>query len=94
MPMFILLGRFTDEGAKNVPGFLAGLDENRARGESLGLKLHGWYLTQGQYDFVVIAEGPDAESVLKQAVGVAGRGMSRSETMRAYTVEEARRLFQ
>lgn len=93
MPMFIILGRFTDEGVKDVSGWVAAFEQNRARGDALGLKLHDMYLTQGQYDYVVIVEAPDAESMLKQTFGVAGTGRGRSETLRAYTIDEVRGLL-
>jgi uncharacterized protein with GYD domain len=60
-----------------------------ARGDRLGIKIHGWYLTQGRYDIVVLAEAPDAETMLAQAAGVAGTGNTRTETLRAYTLDEA-----
>lgn len=93
MPMFILLERFTDEGVKNIPAILDSVKENQARGQKLGLTLHGWYLTQGHYDLVVVVEAPDAETALKQTVAVAGTGMVRSETLRAYTLDEAQQLL-
>ena len=93
MPMFIVLGRFTDEGAKNVSAHMSVVEKNIARGESLGIKLHGWYMTQGQYDQIVVAEAPDEETLMKQAFGVAGGGMLRTETLRAFTLDEVRQLL-
>ena len=94
MPMFIVLGRFTDEGAKNVRNVVAGVQQNMARGERLGLKVHGWYMTQGQYDFVVLAEAPDDGAMLVQEFGVAATGMSRTETLRAYPLQEVQQILQ
>jgi len=93
MPKFVVLGHISDQGAKDMKNFLTVLEQNMSRAESLGIKLHGWYMTQGHYDFVVIAEAPSDETMLKQAFGVAGTGMSRTETMRAYTVDEIRQLL-
>ncbi len=93
MPMFIVLGHISDEGAKNMNSFLSGLEQNMTRAESLGIKMHGWYMTQGKYDFVVVAEAPDDETMLRQAFGVAGTGRARTVTMRAYTVDEIRQLL-
>jgi uncharacterized protein with GYD domain len=94
MPMYIVLGRFTDEGARDIKGILQGFEENRARGEQMGLKPHAIYITQGQYDFVVVVEAPDDQTMLKQSFGVATAGRSRSETLRAYTLDEVRQLVQ
>jgi uncharacterized protein with GYD domain len=89
MAMFIVLGKLTDEGARNVGAARTMVEENLAQGERAGIKFHGWYLTQGRYDFVIIVEAPDAETMLAQAAGVASAGMSRSETLRAWTLDEA-----
>jgi uncharacterized protein with GYD domain len=87
--MFVVLGKFTDQGAKDVQGLRRNVEANLARGERMGVKIHGWYLTQGRYDIVVVAEAPDAETMLAQAAGVAGTGNTRTETLRAFTLDEA-----
>lgn len=92
MPMFVVLGRLTDEGAKHVTDLVAATEENFARATSLGIKNHGWYMTQGHYDFVVIAEAPDAEIIMKQVFGVSSSGRVRTETLRAFTLDEIRQL--
>jgi uncharacterized protein with GYD domain len=57
------------------------------------VKVHGWYLTQGRYDIVVVAEAPDAETMLAQAAGVAGTGNTRTETLRAFTLDQAEQVI-
>lgn len=94
MPIYVVLGRFTDEGAKDIKSWPQIAAQNRARAEQLGMKLHGWYMTQGEYDFVVIAEAPDDETMLVQNLGSAGTGRSRSETLRAYPLEEVKQAIQ
>jgi uncharacterized protein with GYD domain len=89
MAMFVLLTKLTDQGAKNIQSLRTTVEANMARSERLGIKVHGWYLTQGQYDTVVILEAPDAEAVLASAAGVAGKGDFRTETLRAFTLDEA-----
>jgi uncharacterized protein with GYD domain len=89
MAMFVLLNKLTDQGAKNIQSLRTTVEANMARGERLGIKIHGWYLTQGQYDIVVIVEAPDAETMLANAAGVAGTGNVRTETLRAFTLDEA-----
>jgi uncharacterized protein with GYD domain len=89
MATFVVLGKFTDQGAKSIQDLRKFVEGNMARGERLGVKIQGWYLTQGRYDIVVIAEAPDAETMLAQAAGVAGTGSLRTETLRAYTLDQA-----
>ena len=94
MAMFIVLGKFTEGGAKSITNLRQAVEGNMARGERLGIKVHGWYLTQGRYDFVVVAEAPDAETMLAQAAGVSSAGLARVETLRAFTLDEADAVLQ
>ena len=94
MALFVVLSKFTDQGAKNIQNLHKLALGNRTRSERLGLKIHGWYLTQGQYDVVVIAEAPDAETMLASAAGIAGAGNNRTETLRAFTLEEVEQVLQ
>ena len=94
MPMFVILAKLTDQGAKNIQNIRQAAKENMERGQRLGIKNHGWYLTQGEYDVVVIAEAPDAETMLAQAAGVAGTGNTRTETLRAFTLDEVDQALQ
>ena len=94
MPMYIVLGKFTDQGIKDIRNLRQRVQENMQRGEQLGLKPHGWYLTMGRYDFVVLVEAPDDQAVATQVLGVANRGASRPETLRAFTLDEADAIIQ
>jgi len=42
----------------------------------------------------VIAEAPDAETIMKQVIGVSSSGRARTETLRAFTLDEIRQLLQ
>ena len=48
MAMFVVLGKFTAQGAKNLPDVRKIAEGNQERAKRLGAKIHGWYLTQGQ----------------------------------------------
>src|SRR5438067_13459565 len=78
MPTYVVLGKITDEGARGVKELAKRARENIQRGEALGLSVKGWYLTQGEYDIVVIVEAPDAETQLLQALSIAMRGQART----------------
>jgi hypothetical protein len=52
--------------------------------------LVAFYLTMGQYDAVVINEAPDDQTVARLALAAAGRGNVRTETLRAFTENEAK----
>jgi uncharacterized protein with GYD domain len=46
----------------------------------------------GQYDAVVVSEAPNDETMAKLALGIGARGTSRSETLRAFTEQEYRKI--
>ena len=94
MPMYIVLGKFSDQGIKDIRNLRQRVQENMQRGEQLGMKGHGWYLTMGQYDFAVIAEAPDDQTIAAQVLGVASRGGARPETLRAFTLDEVDTIIQ
>jgi uncharacterized protein with GYD domain len=92
MAFFIGLGKFTEQGVKNIkevaenaPNVIAALPG--------GTKVHSMYVTQGQYDLVTIIEAPDAEAALKATVGVSMRGNTRWETLPAVTMDRFRELI-
>lgn len=50
-------------------------------------------MTQGRYDFVVIAEASDTETIMKQVFEVSSSGRVRTETLRAFTLDDIRQLL-
>ena len=45
-----------------------------------------------RYDTVVVTDAPDDETVAKLAIAAGGRGNVRTETLRAFTEEEAKKI--
>jgi uncharacterized protein with GYD domain len=92
MPTYITLIHYTEQGVKTFKDLPSRLDETRKAGEAVGATLKGFYLTMGQYDAVVISDAPDDATVAKLALAAAGRGNVRTETMRAFTEDEAKQI--
>jgi uncharacterized protein with GYD domain len=88
LPTYVVLYKFTDEGAKNIKETVQRSREARAESERRGFKMQGVYWTQGQYDIVAIVEAPDEESMMAGLLNVQGAGNVRSETLRAFTEQE------
>ena len=51
------------------------------------------YLTLGNYDLVGVAEAPDDESFAKFLLSVASEGSVRTETLRAFSESEYRKIM-
>ena len=92
MPMYVTLIRYTELGIKTFKDLPKRLEETRTAGEAAGAKLVAFYLTMGQYDAVVVSEAPDDETVATLALAAGGRGNVRTETLRAFTEDEAKKL--
>ena len=85
MSTHIILINWTQEGIKNVKESPNRLDAAKEAFKAAGAELKEFYLVQGQYDMVIIAEGPDAESATKLALAIGSRGAFRTEILRAFT---------
>jgi uncharacterized protein with GYD domain len=92
MPRYVTLIRYTQQGIETFKDLEGRLEETRRVGEAQGAKLVDFYLTMGQYDAVVVSEAPDDETIAKLALAAGGRGNVRTETLRAFTEDEAKRL--
>jgi uncharacterized protein with GYD domain len=92
MPMYVTLIRYTEQGIKTFKDLPSRLEETRKAGEAVGAKLVAFYLTMGQHDAVVVSEAPDDETVATLALAAGGRGNVRTETLRAFTEDEAKKL--
>jgi len=92
MPTYISLLRYTQQGIAAAKGGPARLDAAKAAYRKAGGELKAFYLTMGQYDMVVIAELPNDEAVATIALGLGAAGNIRTETSRAFTEAEYRKI--
>ena len=95
MPIFITQGRYTQQAMKGMvakPEDRA--DEVRKLFEQSGCRLTSYYMTFGEYDFIIIAEAPDANAMLSVlAVAASGGGVTDLRTTLAVTTAEAKAAF-
>jgi uncharacterized protein with GYD domain len=94
MPLYLHLGRFTEQGVKNLREMPKAVRQSFADAEKQGVKLHGYYVTEGQYDFAAIVETPDEQTGLRGLLGVVSEGNIRTETLRAHTLDEIEQITQ
>lgn len=93
MATYIHLVRFTQKGIENIKEGGARLDAVKQAYKAMGAEFKAFYLTMGQYDGVVIVEAPDDETMAKIALASGTRGTVRSETLRAFTEGEYRKIL-
>ena len=94
MPRYVALMSWTDQGVRNAKDTVRRYQDARGQLESMGVKIETIFWTQGRYDIVSVAEAPDDETLAAALLRLAGQGNLRTETMRAFTVEEMSRIAQ
>ena len=93
MATYIILTRYTQQGIENIKKSPARLDVAKKMFQNMGAELKEFYLVTGQYDMVVVAEAPDDETATKLALAIGSKGNVRTETLRAYTEDEYRKII-
>ncbi len=92
MATYISLLSFTQQGIETIKESPARLDAAKELFRSMGAELKEFYLVTGQYDAVVITEGPDDETAAKLVLKIGSLGSVRTETMRAFPEEEYKKI--
>jgi uncharacterized protein with GYD domain len=92
MATFISLTNFTDQGIKTIKESPDRFAAVKAMAEKLGLTVKSFYYTVGQYDMVLVIEGNE-EAATTLMVKVASLGNVRTQTMRAHSVDEMRKIL-
>jgi uncharacterized protein with GYD domain len=91
---YVILASLTDQGARTMDDLQRRLENARATFSSLGAELQQLYFAMGTYDYVVIAEAPDDETMTRVALAVSGQGNVRTNTFRVFTEHEALKLVE
>ena len=93
MPFYVSLIKWTDQGRAKVDSLPDRVEQVNKRVADLGGKVIANYVTMGRFDQIAVTEAPDDETAAKLLLIVAGRGNAITETLRAWTMEEARALI-
>ena len=93
MPTYVSLIRFTQKGVESIKEGPARVDRAKQAFRAAGGELKAFYLVMGQYDAVAISEMPNDEAVARVALANAAMGNVRTETSRAFTEDEYRKII-
>ena len=92
MPRYVVLYRFTTEGAKNIRETVKRARQTREQTEKRGFKVQALLWTQGPYDLVSIVDAPSEEAMMGAMANVVAAGNVSSTTMRAFDDKEMERI--
>ena len=88
METYVILATFANPGAMKPEDTGAMMTQVQATAKGLGINLSTWLVLQGQYDSLMVFQAANAGIAMKFAVSLARSGL-RTETIRAFTLEEA-----
>ena len=92
MAVYVTLIRWTDQGRTKTKDLPARYEDGQGRIKSAGGKEIGTWVTMGQYDMISVVEAPNDEAMATIALQIAGRGNAITETLRAFTMGEVKKL--
>ena len=93
MATYIMLVKYTQKGIENIKQSPARLDGAKKAFKAMGAQMKEFYLVTGRYDIVVVLEASDAETVAKCALDLSSKGSVTTETLRAFTEDEYRKII-
>lgn len=95
MPIFITQARYTQQAMKGLVAKPEDRQEEvRGLFERAGCRLLSYYITFGDYDFLIISEAPNPTAILSVlAVAASGGGVTDVKTTLAITTAEAKEAF-
>jgi uncharacterized protein with GYD domain len=84
----------TQQGIENIKQSPARLEAAKKAFKEMDGQIKQNFLVMGQYDMVIIGEAPDDETAARLSLVVGSKGSVRTETMRAFTEEEYRKIIE
>ena len=93
MSTFVVLATFSDQGMKNVKQTIERADAFKQMAQKAGTTVKDIYWTLGSRDIVAICDAPDDETATALALSVSSRGNVRSETLRAFSFDEMKKII-
>lgn len=94
MANYLILHRFTDQGAKTIKESAARIEVAKQLYRKFNAEVKEFYGMMGQYDTAVLVSAPDDEAVAKACLAVGALGNVHSETHRIYTEGEWKKITQ
>jgi uncharacterized protein with GYD domain len=88
MTTYIWLGKWTDQGIRNVKETTKRAKSFREMAEKAGVKAREILWSMGRYDFVWVIDAPDDETVSRLTLGLGMLGNVTTETLKAFSAQE------
>ena len=83
MPHFIVLGNFTDDGARKIRALPKHRKAIDVKSQIVGVNVQRFF-TLGHYDLVFLVEAINDEAMARWSIALSEEGYIRSTTLRAF----------
>ncbi len=93
MATFIVLAGFTEQGIRNVKETINRAEAFKEMAKKSGVTVKDMYWTLGSHDIVVVCDAPDDETATALLLSVSSRGYVRSETLRAFSFDDMKKVL-
>ncbi len=84
----VIFMKLTDQGVRTIKDAPQRAEQGIKAFEKMGGKVLGFYILNGEYDYLAIGEAPSDEVATTFAMALSALGNVRTTTARAYTREE------
>jgi uncharacterized protein with GYD domain len=88
MPVYIVQVKLSERALEDIKGLPVQIRSEFEEAGQMGVKVHGLYVTLGEYDVVCIFEAPNEEIALAGLLEINTRGFGKTQTTRAFTFDE------
>ncbi|MBR0876759.1 uncharacterized protein with GYD domain [Bradyrhizobium japonicum] len=92
MVTYVVLGNFTDQGARNVKDSPKRADAFKEMAKTFGVTVKEIVWTQGRYDVVTVLEAPDETAAMSLSLSLSALGNVRTETLRAFSAADMTKI--
>ena len=93
MPAYVILGKYTEQGIRNIKETTKRADAFRNLAKKMNVKVKDIYWTMGRYDVVTIIDAPDDATASRLLLAAGSLGNVQTETMRAYDASEIDKIL-
>lgn len=94
MATYVILASLTDQGARTMQDLGRRIENARETFRAHGAEMKQIFFSMGVYDYVVIAEAPDDETITRVSLAVSSQGNVRTNSFRVFTEQEALKLVE
>jgi uncharacterized protein with GYD domain len=92
MATYVVLANFTDQGIRNAKDSPKRAEAFKEMAKDFGVTVRDLLWIQGRYDILTILEAPDELSVMALSVSAGALGNIRTETLRAFSMEDVTKI--